>query len=118
MRQIALQKLLLAAGVENFIVGAGGDLIVRGARGAAPWQVGIRDPRGSGLLAVSPISNRAVATSGDYEQFISVGWSPLFSHSRPAKRQARERLDERDGVFRARGGFGCVGDGSFRDGKR
>jgi thiamine biosynthesis lipoprotein len=66
-------EMLLAAGVENFIVGAGGDLIVRGARGAESWQVGVRDPRRSGLLAVSPISNRAVATSGDYEQFISVG---------------------------------------------
>jgi thiamine biosynthesis lipoprotein len=66
-------EMLLAAGVENFIVGAGGDLVVRGSRGGAPWQVGVRDPRGSGLLAVSPMSNRAVATSGDYEQFISVG---------------------------------------------
>jgi thiamine biosynthesis lipoprotein len=66
-------EMLLAAGVENFIVGAGGDLVVRGSRGGAPWQVGVRDPRGSGLLAVSPMSNRAVATSGDYEQFISIG---------------------------------------------
>jgi thiamine biosynthesis lipoprotein len=72
-------ELLLAAGVENFIVSAGGDLIVRGARGATPWQVGVRDPRGSGLLAVSPISNRAVATSGDYAQFISVG-GHRYSH--------------------------------------
>lgn len=72
-------ELLLAAGIENFIVGAGGDLIVRGTRGDAPWQVGVRDPRGSGLLAVSPISNRAVATSGDYEQFISVG-GRRYSH--------------------------------------
>ena len=66
---------LLAAGVENFIVGAGGDLIVHGSRGGAPWQVGVRDPRGMGLLAVSALSNRAVATSGDYEQFISIGGS-------------------------------------------
>jgi thiamine biosynthesis lipoprotein len=72
-------EMLLAAGVENFIVGAGGDLIVRGSRGGAPWQVGVRDPRGSGLLAMSPISNRAVATSGDYEQFISIG-GRRYSH--------------------------------------
>jgi thiamine biosynthesis lipoprotein len=71
--------ILLAAGVENFIVGAGGDLIVRGSRGGAPWQVGIRDPRGTGLLAVSSISNRAIATSGDYEQFISIG-GRRYSH--------------------------------------
>jgi thiamine biosynthesis lipoprotein len=72
-------ETLLAAGVENFIVGAGGDLIVRGSRGGVPWQVGIRDPRGTGLLAVSPVSNRAIATSGDYEQFISIG-GRRYSH--------------------------------------
>jgi len=72
-------ETLLAAGVENFIVGAGGDLIVRGSRGGEPWQVGIRDPRGTGLLAVSPVSNRAIATSGDYEQFISIG-GRRYSH--------------------------------------
>jgi thiamine biosynthesis lipoprotein len=72
-------EALLAAGVKNFIVGAGGDLIARGSRGGAPWQVGIRDPRGTGLLAVSSISNRAIATSGDYEQFISIG-GRRYSH--------------------------------------
>jgi thiamine biosynthesis lipoprotein len=66
-------ETLLAAGVANFIVEAGGDLIVRGSRGGAPWQVGIRDPRGAGVLAVSSISDRAIATSGDYEQLISIG---------------------------------------------
>jgi thiamine biosynthesis lipoprotein len=35
--------------------------------------VGVRDPRGKGLFAVSEISNRAIATSGGYEQFISIG---------------------------------------------
>jgi thiamine biosynthesis lipoprotein len=72
-------EMLLAAGLENFIVGAGGDLIVRGARGPSAWRVGIRDPSGSGLLAKSPISNRAVATSGNYEQFISIG-GRRYSH--------------------------------------
>ncbi|MFV1979214.1 MAG: FAD:protein FMN transferase, partial [Myxococcota bacterium] len=33
----------------------------------------------TGLLAVSSISNRAVATSGDYEQFISIG-GRRYSH--------------------------------------
>jgi thiamine biosynthesis lipoprotein len=64
--------VLKAGGVENFIVGAGGDLIVRGSRGATPWQVGVRDPSGKGLFAVSALSNRSIATSGNYEQFISI----------------------------------------------
>jgi thiamine biosynthesis lipoprotein len=63
---------LTEAGVGDFIVSAGGDLLVRGSRGGSPWQIGIRDPRGGGLLAVTPIENRAVATSGDYEQPIAI----------------------------------------------
>ena len=111
-------ETLRGAGVANFIVDAGGDRIVSGSRGDAPWQVGVRDPRGAGLLAVAAISNRAVATSGNYEQFISIG-DHRYSHILdPRKWQARERVDECDGVFRARGGFGCVGDGAFRDGRR
>jgi thiamine biosynthesis lipoprotein len=66
-------RVLEAGGVENFIVGAGGDLIVRGSRGATPWQVGIRDPGGKDLFAVSALSDRAIATSGNYAQFISIG---------------------------------------------
>jgi thiamine biosynthesis lipoprotein len=66
-------QVLQAGGVENFIVGAGGDLIVRGSKGAMPWQVGVRDPSGKGLFAVSALSGRAIATSGNYEQFISIG---------------------------------------------
>lgn len=57
-------------GFTNFAVNAGGDLCVRGRRGERRWSVAIRDPRQADQhLAVIPVSNAAVVTSGDYERF-------------------------------------------------
>ncbi|HSJ23432.1 MAG TPA: FAD:protein FMN transferase [Longimicrobiales bacterium] len=58
-------------GVMNALVNVGGDLYAMGtSEGGDPWRVGIRSPdqpgRLSGTLA---LEDRAVATSGDYEQF-------------------------------------------------
>ncbi len=57
-------------GVENAIVNAGGDLRAIGDKGGRPWQVGIRDPRGEGVLARLVVAgDESVFTSGDYERF-------------------------------------------------
>lgn len=57
-------------GFTHFAVNAGGDLCVRGRRGERRWSVAIRDPRHADRhLAVIPVSNAAVVTSGDYERF-------------------------------------------------
>ncbi len=57
-------------GVRNAIVNAGGDLRAIGDKGGRPWQVGIRDPRGPGVLARLAVSgDESVFTSGDYERF-------------------------------------------------
>ncbi len=57
-------------GVENAIVNAGGDLRAIGSKGGEPWAVGIRDPRGPGVLARITVSgDESVFTSGDYERF-------------------------------------------------
>ncbi|MBA1148365.1 FAD:protein FMN transferase [Ectothiorhodospiraceae bacterium WFHF3C12] len=59
-----------AAGVENAIINAGGDLRVMGQRGGRAWRVGIRGPRGGGVFAaVEAADGEAVFTSGDYERF-------------------------------------------------
>jgi len=62
-------------GVENFLVNAGGDLKVSGAKGdGVPWTIGIRHPRlPSELIAKLRPAQAAVATSGDYEKFFSQG---------------------------------------------
>ena len=46
--------------------------MVGGSRGDTPWQVAIRDPRRGGYLAVCGIGDCAIATSGDYEQFVVI----------------------------------------------
>ncbi|MEK6749040.1 MAG: FAD:protein FMN transferase [Pseudomonadota bacterium] len=57
-------------GVKNAIVNAGGDLRAIGSKGGRPWMIGIRDPRGPGMLAALPVRDgEAVFTSGDYERF-------------------------------------------------
>lgn len=70
---MALQQIsaeLTGIGIRNFLLNAGGDLIAAGRHGERPWRVGIRQPRGSGVLAsVEPRDGEAVFTSGDYERF-------------------------------------------------
>ncbi len=60
-------------GIAHAIVTVGGDLYALGdAPDGAPWQVGIRDPHNSELLAGRlEVADRAVTTSGDYERFFS-----------------------------------------------
>jgi thiamine biosynthesis lipoprotein len=58
----------------NFAINAGGDLYLSGGNEHGEhWSVGIRHPRNDGELIDSiRVSNRAVCTSGDYEQLSPV----------------------------------------------
>ena len=59
---------------ENFAIDAGGDLYFGGCNAAGqPWSVGIRHPRGDGLLDTLHVSDVAVCTSGDYERRTDAG---------------------------------------------
>jgi thiamine biosynthesis lipoprotein len=62
--------LFKAMGLQNFMVQAGGDLYVSGSKAAAPWMVGVRDPRGRAqdVIAKAPIRDHAFSTAGDYER--------------------------------------------------
>ncbi|MCZ6709784.1 MAG: FAD:protein FMN transferase [Gammaproteobacteria bacterium] len=63
-------ELMLAAGIEQGSVSAGGDSRILGDRRGKPWTVGVRDPRREGvMIAILPLTNTAVSTSGDYERF-------------------------------------------------
>lgn len=64
-------SVLRESGYSNALVEAGGDLIASGEKGKqSPWRIGIRSPRpaATDLLAKIEVSNRALATSGDYMQ--------------------------------------------------
>lgn len=79
--------VLQAQGFPHVMVEAGGDLVGRGRRGdGRPWQVGINHPRRNDLLGVLPISEQAMATSGDYQ------------HSFTQNRAAHHIIDPRRGV--------------------
>lgn len=82
--QVALY--LESKGVKNYLVEIGGEIRCRGTnhRGQ-PWSVGIDRPvkgsrPGDALESVLHISNRAVATSGDYRSFHKYQ-GRFFSHA-------------------------------------
>lgn len=61
-----LQRL----GIRDAIVNAGGDLRAIGSKGGQPWRVGIRNPRGNGVIAAIEVKDdETVFTSGDYERY-------------------------------------------------
>ncbi|HHL45653.1 MAG TPA: FAD:protein FMN transferase, partial [Gammaproteobacteria bacterium] len=61
---------LIAAGIKNAIINAGGDLRAIGRHGDRPWRIGIRNPRQAGVLAAIELEgDESVFTSGDYERF-------------------------------------------------
>lgn len=67
---------LQQAGYDHVLVEAGGDLAALGQRAAQQsWRIGIRSPRAQSLLGEVEVSNRAVATSGDYMQAYTEDYS-------------------------------------------
>jgi FAD:protein FMN transferase len=62
--------ILRAHGIEHAMVSAGGDSHVLGDRRGRPWMIAVRDPRReAGTVAVLPLQDAAISTSGDYERF-------------------------------------------------
>src|SRR5262249_11484041 len=59
---------------ENFAIDAGGDLYFGGHNAdGRNWTVGIRHPRGDGIIDCFQVSDVAVCTSGDYERTSAAG---------------------------------------------
>lgn len=58
-------------GFKNFIVNAGGDLYAQGLKyGKNPYKISIQDPdKDHGIASIIKLTNKAVATSGNYERF-------------------------------------------------
>jgi len=66
---LAIQRLQ-DMGINNAIVNAGGDLRAIGSHGDRSWRIGIRNPRGEGVLAsVDALPDESIFTSGDYERY-------------------------------------------------
>jgi thiamine biosynthesis lipoprotein len=66
--------ILARHGIHHAHVAAGGDSRVIGDKRGRPWTIGVRDPRQAGaLVAVLPLVDTAISTSGDYERFFEQG---------------------------------------------
>lgn len=71
---------LRAAGITDFLVSGGGQVLAGGHSDGGPWVVGVRDPRGAptdifATLRLAPERGHvlSVSTSGDYEHFFELG---------------------------------------------
>jgi thiamine biosynthesis lipoprotein len=62
-------------GIFNGLVNVGGDLVALGVdEDGEPWRVGVRAPdQPDGIATVLRVSDRAVATSGDYLRYFEYG---------------------------------------------
>ena len=67
-------KILRSHGFEDFLVDTGGDFYAGGLNcSQQPWRIAIKDPFDqTKILNVVQLSNAAVSTSGDYQQFYEI----------------------------------------------
>ena len=64
-------ELLAQRGIKNFIINAGGDMIIKGKKKDKAWRIGLQHPRKAGeVLARLDLKGdlTSIVTSGDYEQ--------------------------------------------------
>ena len=56
--------------IEHALVNAGGDMRAIGTKLKEPWNIALQNPRNKqDYIAIIPLDNKAVATSGDYERY-------------------------------------------------
>lgn len=71
----ALAEVLGAMGIDGFVVDIGGDMLTGGRkRDGALWEIAIESPEtdSRSIHRVLPITDRAIATSGDYRNYFEV----------------------------------------------
>ena len=85
--------LLARRGIKNAYVSAGGDSRVLGDRRGRPWSVAIRDPRRVGeAVAVLPLEDASISTSGDYERCFDDGGERVHHLIDPATGRSADRV--------------------------
>lgn len=63
--------LLQERGIDSGLIDLGGDMYALGTKpDGSAWRIGVINPRNPGeIIAVIPVSDQAVVTSGDYERY-------------------------------------------------
>ncbi len=65
-------KILRREGITSALIDAGGDIYAIGEIEGGGWGIGLREPRGDGVMGVVQASDLAVVTSGDYEKYFEL----------------------------------------------
>jgi len=68
----AVAQALADAGIENYMVEIGGDLVAKGENDKGEtWRIGVEKPEqgAQSIQLVVPVADRGLATSGDYKNF-------------------------------------------------
>lgn len=76
------KRLLKSRGVQSGIINASGDLTAWGAQPSGkPWKIGISNPdRPDQPFSYLEVSEKAVATSGNYEKYVTIN-GKRYSHT-------------------------------------
>lgn len=73
-------EVLTQSGLRGSMINGGGDVLASARADGQAWRIGVRDAsQPDKVLAVVPLRSGIVASSGDYERFITVGGS-RFHH--------------------------------------
>lgn len=62
-------NVLKSEGIKSALIDAGGDIYALGTLKKRKWGIGIRNPRGDGIIGAIKVNDTAVVTSGDYERY-------------------------------------------------
>jgi len=73
-------EVLKKNGIKNGLVDAGGDIYCLGSGPHREgWRIGVKHPRGAGLIGMLTLTDKAVATSGDYQKYYTIN-KHRYSH--------------------------------------
>jgi len=68
-----VKKVLDKYRIESAIINIGGEIVAIGQSSKGrPWRVGIKNPRGEGIIETVELKDYALSTSGDYEKFFMI----------------------------------------------
>jgi thiamine biosynthesis lipoprotein len=81
-----LAALLTEDGFTNYVVEIGGETRASGRKpDGSLWRIGIQKPHylatpGDKLVGIATVTDRSIATSGDYQNFFTDGTGTIYSH--------------------------------------
>ncbi len=76
-----LARMLQEAGIQQALLDLGGNILALGTKtDGSPWQIGLRDPAGEGIIGRLSARDEAVVTSGSYERSFQDAAGRRYGH--------------------------------------